>query len=231
MTPSSSRTRRGSWVAYLVAVAVLLSSCGGVEAGTAGEPGTEPSPAPTAAASPSPQPAPTIPADPTQAVPEPAKRRGFALVVKTDGGDLSAPVAPLSVQSHELVDPPHATDQQWNTAAWIVQAAYPAVPSRGTTYVYGHACRHRACAFTNLKQAKPGDTVVVTTSTGTLTYVIRRVGLSSKSASSLPGWASNSTVKDRLVLVTCEIESGELTSNNVVITARLTASSPRRSQS
>lgn len=127
-----------------------------------------------------------------------------------------------------MVDPPHETAEQWITAAWIVQAAYPRAPSTGTTYVYGHACRHILCAFTDLKLAKRGDPVIVTTSERTLTYVIERIGLSSKSSKSLPSWASDSSVTDRLVLVTCEIENGDLTPNNVVITAQLRSSTPRR---
>ncbi len=156
--------------------------------------------------------------------------RGFALVVKTDTGDLPARVAPLSVASHQLVDPPHNTAQQWDTAAWIVQAAYPAAESTGTTYIYGHACHHHICPFTNLKQAAGGDPVIVTTPTARLTYLIRRIGLSPKSANSLPGWASDSTVKNRLVLVTCEFEDGDTSTNNIVMVAELSSATPAHSQ-
>ena len=137
----------------------------------------------------------------------------------------------MSVASHQLVDPPHDTPQQWNTAAWIVQAAYPAVRSTGTTYIYGHACHHHICPFTNLNQAKLADPVIITTPTATLTYLIRRIGLSPKSASSLPDWASDSTIKDRLVLVTCQFENGDTSTNNIVIVAELSSSTPGHSQS
>ena len=76
--------------------------------------------------------------------------------MKTGHGDIAVAVAPLNVASHELVDPPHETPEQWNTAAWIRQAAYPGVHSTGTTYIYGHACLHRECAFNNLKYARQG---------------------------------------------------------------------------
>lgn len=153
--------------------------------------------------------------------PSPSAPEGFRLVVKTSAGDVSVPVAPLSVASNELVDPPHETSEQWNTAAWIQQAAYPSVDSTGTTYIYGHACRHFECAFNDLKFANAGDAVVITTPERTLTYAIDRIGLSSKSASSLPRWASDSTIRDRIILVTCEIENGELTPNNLVLSAEL----------
>jgi hypothetical protein len=156
----------------------------------------------------------------------PANPRGFALNVETAAGDLPAQVAPISVASHQLVDPPHDTAQQWDTAAWVVQAAYPAVPSTGTTYVYGRACHHHICPFTNLKTAAVGDPVVVTTPTGTLTYAVLRVGLSPKTANSLPNWASDSTIKNRVVLVTCEFENGDTSTNNIVIVAELTSSKP-----
>jgi len=45
--------------------------------------------------------------------------------------------------------------------------------------------------------------------------------LSPKSASSLPTWASDSTVPDRVVLVTCAYEQGDTSTNNIVVTARL----------
>ena len=149
------------------------------------------------------------------------KPGNFRLVVKTGHGDIAVPVAPLNVASHELVDPPHETSEQWNTAAWIRQAAYPRVHSTGTTYIYGHACRHRECAFNDLKYAGQGDVVVITTPERTLTYVIDRIGLSSKSANSLPRWASDSTIRDRIIFVTCEIENGKLTPNNLVLSAEL----------
>ncbi len=144
-------------------------------------------------------------------------------MIKTGTGELPARVAPLSVASHQLVDPPHNTAQQWNTAAWIEQAAYPSAPSTGTTYIYGHACHHHICPFTNLHQARIGDDVVITTPARTLTYTIRRIGLSSKNNNSLPGWAANSTIKNRVVLVTCEYEYGDTSVNNIVIVADLTS--------
>lgn len=152
----------------------------------------------------------------------------FVLVVHTASAELPARVAPISVASHQVVDPPHNTPEQWDTAAWVVQAAYPAVPSSGTTYVYGHACHHHVCPFTDLKDAGVGDPVVVTTHWGVLRYRIEQIGPSPKSASSLPAWASDSTVKNRIVLVTCEYEIGDTSLNNIVVTANLVSATPRR---
>jgi sortase (surface protein transpeptidase) len=72
-----------------------------------------------------------------------------------------------------------------------------------------------------LKDARVGDQVCVVTPALTSTYTIERIGLSPKSASSLPSWASDSTVPDRLVLVTCAYEQSDTSTSNVMVVARL----------
>lgn len=164
---------------------------------------------------------------PIQAVPHSNDADSFILVVRTRAGDIPANVAPISVRSNQPVDPPHSTAQEWNTAVWVRQSAYPSAPSEGTSYVYGHACHYHVCPFTNLKQARVGDDIVVTTPWGVLTYRIGQIGLSPKSAAALPSWASDSTVANRLVLVTCEFEQGDTSTNNIVVVARLVAARSR----
>jgi LPXTG-site transpeptidase (sortase) family protein len=158
-------------------------------------------------------------APPHQATLPPADA-AFSLVVKTQSGDIAANVDSISVASNEPVDPPHNTAQQWNTAGWVKQSSYPSAASNGTSYVYGHACHHHVCSFTRLKDANLGDQVSVTTASGTLIYRIARIGLSSKAASSLPSWASDSTVPNRLVLVTCAYEQGDTSRENFVVVAQ-----------
>ena len=102
-----------------------------------------------------------------------------------------------------------------------MQAAYPADTSTGTTYIYGHACHHHTCSFTNLYRAAVGDPVMITTPAATLTYRITRIGTSPKNASALPDWSSDSTVHNRVVLVTCQFEQGDTSVNNLVIVAQL----------
>ena len=145
----------------------------------------------------------------------------FSLVVTTRSGDISANVDSISVASNEPVDVPHNTAEQWNTAVWVKQSSYPSAPSNGTSYVYGHACHHHVCSFTRLKDVNVGDQVTVTTASATLTYRITRIGLSPKAATSLPSWASDSTVPNRLVLVTCAFEQGDTSRENIVVVARL----------
>jgi sortase (surface protein transpeptidase) len=143
-------------------------------------------------------------------------------VIHTAGGTIDVPVAPLSVASHQPVDPPHDTALQWNTAAWIVQSANPARPSAGTAYIYGHACQDIGCAFNDLVDARVGDIAQITAGTARLTYRVERIGLGSKAADTLPGWAANSTIADRVVLVTCQYRPDGASPDNLIVVAHLT---------
>ena len=160
-------------------------------------------------------------ASPNESPPQTFAGDGFSLVVRTQSGDVSARVDSISVASNEPVDPPQNTAEQWNTAVWVRQSSYPSASSNGTSYVYGHACHYHVCSFTRLKNAHVGDHVIVTTVSGRLIYRIEKIGLSPKSARSLPSWASDSTVPNRLVLVTCAYEQGDTSIDNIVVVAQL----------
>jgi LPXTG-site transpeptidase (sortase) family protein len=136
--------------------------------------------------------------------------------VHTRSGTITANVDPISVASNQPVDPP-----QWDTAVWVRQSSYPSAASNGTSYIYGHACHHHVCPFTRLSNTHAGDTINLTTATGTLTYLIKQTGLSPKDTSSLPSWASDSTVPRRIVLVTCAYEQGDISTNNFIVDAYL----------
>jgi LPXTG-site transpeptidase (sortase) family protein len=158
---------------------------------------------------------------PNRGLPLPAQAVLFSVAVTTSSGPISANVAPISVASNEPVDPPHSTAAEWNTAVWVKQSAYPSVQSTGTSYIYGHACHYHQCPFTQLKDARIGDLVRVTLPIGVLTYQIEQTGLSPKTGSALPAWASDSTVRNRVVLVTCAFEQGDTSTNNIVVVANL----------
>jgi len=174
-------------------------------------------PEPAATHEPSTKPAPPS----TKLAPPPSADAVFSLVVTTQSGGIAANVDSISVASNEPVDAPHNTAEQWNTAVWVKQSSYPSAASNGTSYVYGHACHHHVCSFTGLKDAQVGDQVTVTTAAARLTYRIVRIGLSPKTASSLPSWASDSTVPNRVVLVTCAFEQGDTSTDNIVVVAQL----------
>jgi LPXTG-site transpeptidase (sortase) family protein len=161
-----------------------------------------------------------------QAVPPLASDGLFNILIKTQQGQISARVSSISVASNQPVDPPHNTDEEWSTAVWVEQSTYPGANSKGTSYIYGHACHHHVCPFTQLKAVQIDDLVQVTTSAATLTYRITQTGLSPKSANSLPSWASDSTVPNRIVLVTCQFEQGDTSTNNIVVVAQLVGPAP-----
>ncbi len=171
--------------------------------------------------------APTAPTTPTTdgpiaGTPEPGVRVGsFSLDITTQSGPISADVEPISVESGETVDPPHSTNKEWKTAAWVQQSTFPTDGDQGTSYVYGHACHYHVCSFTNLKNVRVGDKVTVDAISGEVDYVVSKVGLSPKTATSLPSWASDSTVPNRLVLVTCAFEQGDTSTENIVVVAKL----------
>jgi hypothetical protein len=145
-----------------------------------------------------------------------------------------AVVGEMDAASGQMVDPPTGQDKvgaDWNgTTVRITASAYPSYPSYGTTYVYGHACLGAICPFSAIKQhkdgngftVKPQDLILVTTPTGRLTYAITRVGLApKKKVGALPDWASDGTVPNRLVLVTCDYDDNGQSNDNIVITADL----------
>jgi hypothetical protein len=155
------------------------------------------------------------------AAPSRSRPAPFGLVLTMRSGRIATDVVPINVASNEPVDPPHGTAREWNTAVWVEQSTYPSTPARGTTYVYGHACHYHVCPFTNLKDARVGDHLHATTAARASTYTIERIGLSPNTASSLPAWASDSTVPNRIVLITCAYEQDDTSTANIVVVTRL----------
>jgi LPXTG-site transpeptidase (sortase) family protein len=121
----------------------------------------------------------------------------------------------------EPIDPPHGTAQQWNTAAWIEQSAYPAAPAHGASYIYGHACHYHVCPFSRLADAAVGDAITVQVPAQVLTYRVCARGLSSKDHNLVVPACSRSSAD--LVLVTCQYEHGDSSTENLVVVASLAA--------
>lgn len=220
---------RKSIFAVAVGAAVLTTAACTTASGADGGSGTpRPVVSPSrTSAQPGTSAAPTAPTTPTTdepiaGTPEPGIRVGsFSLNIKMQSGQISAHVEPISVESNETVDPPHSTNKEWKTAVWVQQSTFPTDGDQGTSYVYGHACHYHVCSFTTLKNAGVGDKVTVDAISGQVNYVVSKVGLSPKSATSLPSWASDSTVPNRLVLVTCAFEQGDTSTENIVVVANL----------
>ncbi len=150
----------------------------------------------------------------------------------TGRGNIRVAVAPLAATvgaggAVEPIDPPHGSAQQWDTAAWIEQSAYPDRAARGPSYVYGHACHYHVCPFTRLVDSRVGDAIIVRSGAHRIRYRICSIGVSSKAGNLvLPACAPGID----LVLVTCQYELGDTSTNNLVVVATMIsgrARSPR----
>jgi hypothetical protein len=150
------------------------------------------------------------------------------ITVRTPDGRtlLRAPVGALdpvrSAGGFAPVNPP-----RWRQAVWVRYRPLvrPTNPAHGTSYVYGHACHHHECAFTALAKAQRGGTVVVTGDGRRVTY--RITSTSDDYPKAGPGslaerrdGVANRNVADRLVLITCAYERGDVSLNNFVVVAR-----------
>jgi LPXTG-site transpeptidase (sortase) family protein len=116
-----------------------------------------------------------------------------------------------------LVRPPNL-----NRVVWLTQSTLPASPSPGTTAIYGHACQGITCAFDALVDVEAGDTVILTTGAGVLTY---RINALIKYPKSGPGsLASKRSVPNELMLVTCAYQPDSSSLDNLVATGTLITS-------
>lgn len=204
-------------------------------AATLGTAGAPPAGAPGSASPPS-MPAP-ITDQPVGDISSPgaASSALFSVAVRTRqvGMVPAAPelVSAINVASHALVVPPvPARSEDWrNTSVWVDASAFPAAPSSGTSYVYGHACTAKLCPFTALRRTpaggytvQAGDQILVSTSTAALSYRVCGVGSSPKSGDLVVPPCNGQRVD--LVIVTCEYEDG-VSRDNLVVASTLVAAS------
>ena len=119
------------------------------------------------------------------------------------------------------IDPP-----AWNQAVWVRYRPLvrPTNTSRGTSYIYGHACHHHVCAFTHLASVRPGGEVIVSSGAASATYRVVRAsaGFPKRGPGSLAdrtGAIADRTIARRIVLVTCAYEQGDVSLNNFVVVA------------
>ena len=139
------------------------------------------------------------------------------------------------VSTHEqglwLIVPPEQTNTDLQRVYWWSEHAAPADPSKGTAYIYGHACLSYAlCAFNHLGELAKGDLVKVTTVRGALTYrvVAEPIRLAKTAAGIGSSSIYNYGVVNRLVLITCDYAPDGSSPWNWVVTTQLTAATPAR---
>jgi hypothetical protein len=108
----------------------------------------------------------------------------------------------------------------WDQVVYWDTSALPGTDSDGTTYVYGHACKHHTCPFTALGLMSPselrqllGGKIVVRTSRGTLTYTIDTIGALSKTGNHTLSTVSTAKSGNRFGIVLCQYDEFYSTNN------------------
>jgi hypothetical protein len=110
------------------------------------------------------------------------------------------------------------------TVSWWTGGGTPGSHADNTVYLYGHTWREPA-VFNRIKELEPGASVIVTTRTGRLEYVVEGIFTVAKQA-----LADHPAVRaarpGRLVLIGCYRETGleDDTTHNVVVAAHLAGS-------
>ncbi|WP_019481796.1 MULTISPECIES: class F sortase [unclassified Arthrobacter] len=155
----------------------------------------------------------TATAAPSVPAPEPAASPPGWLTVEAAGIDQS--ILPLTPSAEEFASqsivPPLTED-----AYWLTSFGTPGLASEDTTYITGHSWEGRDAPFNRLStDANVGDSIVLTTETGVLDYVIDSVTTHDKNT--LKDSEIWNVVPNRLVLISCYTE--DIWGKNVVITA------------
>ena len=124
-------------------------------------------------------------------------------------------VVPISGQSGTLLPPSDA-----QLLGWWREGAVPGAAT-GTAVLTGHTVHTGGGAFDHLRRLVPGDTVVVRTARGRITYDVSRVriyGTAELARDSRRIFALDGP--GRLVLITCSDWNGASYDTNTVVTAR-----------
>jgi LPXTG-site transpeptidase (sortase) family protein len=118
---------------------------------------------------------------------------------------------------------PKGIDPVDNRPAFRADSNYPGSNSKGTSFVYGHNYTDSSGAFvpfSTLELVEPGDTIVLGTVNGELTYVVDKTLTVPKSELETRDDVYEN-VPNRLVLITCDTIGGEDTFDNEIVFAQL----------
>lgn len=177
-----------------------------------------------------------------QSVPVPKGKPEFTFtigkpVVSSTQCPLPATVQGVTIQDHQQVKPREdETTHNWcDTSLWVTingypsAAVYPSSPSKGTTFIAAHNCVQHQCPGTLVvpDSVHLGDRLMITTTTGILTYeVCAPVVLSPKSGNLQ--WNNCNDGKDPdVVFGVCKNEPGNPSLLNTVVSFRLVQSKLR----
>lgn len=153
-----------------VAAPTATSSVSSPSAPASPVPTIPPVSSPTVSATP---PSSTQPASPTLKAIVPAKPTKLAIPAIGVVAYFGTPIVSAHDADGWTITPPEATWEDLQQVYWWSESQYSALPgnpSKGSTFVYGHACFSASCAFNKLKDLTAGDLIKVTTSSGVLTY-------------------------------------------------------------
>lgn len=106
-----------------------------------------------------------------------------------------------------------------NVFGWWADGAKPGA-KEGSALIAGHAMSSGYAPLNRLETLKPGDTIIVGTTKGRITYQVKSVEIFSKGAiAEKAEQLFSQDSKGRLVLMTCEDWDGVRYNSNVVVTA------------
>ncbi len=217
----SGRSRRRRALILLLAsvaalVLVLLVLVPQLQSGSSAagndSPRSTPSPAPSAtSAPPSPSAAPAT--APAKAPAGPAAAAPTHIAVEAAGIDVAVlPLQPTAAEvASQSIVPPFTDD-----GYWLSSYGAPGAGSVNTTYITGHSWEGREAPFDRFStHTEVGDTVTVTTKTGTLRYTVDSITTHDKDTLKTSDiW---NIVPNRLVIISCYTE--DPWGKNVVVTA------------
>lgn len=206
-------------VVALCAVAVTIALRGQGADGTAADPPA--AAAPTVTREPSTQPRSALPLATT--VPGAQVDGAAPLRVRMDSVGLDAEVLPTTSVGGGF-DPPTLTQ-----AYWIEAFGAPGTASDNTVYLLGHSWDNGDAVFNALfdrtsqtSRVQPGDTIVVTTNAGEMTYGVERAERIPREEVAQESNEVWDVVPGRLLLVTCfQNNSGGDALDNFVVFAHV----------
>ncbi|TDK28247.1 class F sortase [Arthrobacter crusticola] len=175
-------------------------------------PSSTPSPAPSVTSAPaSPSAAPAAP--PAKAAAGPAAAAPTHITVEAAGIDVAVlPLQPTAAEvASQSIVPPFTDD-----GYWLASYGTPGAGSVNTTYITGHSWEGREAPFDRFSTStEVGDTVTVTTKTGTLRYTVDSITTHDKDTLKTSDiW---NITPNRLVIISCYTE--DPWGKNVVVTA------------